>query len=185
MIRIPPARFLLFDSGGLLLWSGAYVLAGYIFSRQIELVVERLSNFGGSLLVVTAVSASVYLVLKYSQRRRFLNSLESSRISADELKGKMDSGEPVTVLDLRNQLDLNIERVRIPGAFHMLPDFVVVSPDELLKTGEVVLYCSCPNEATSAKVAGLLRRSGWPQVRPLEGGLSAWLERGYPVDSLD
>jgi len=45
----------------------------------------------------------------------------------------------------------------------------------------VVLYCACPNEATSARIALLLKRQGITRVRPLEGGLAAWMARGFPV----
>jgi rhodanese-related sulfurtransferase len=45
----------------------------------------------------------------------------------------------------------------------------------------VVLYCACPNEATSARIALLLKRHGITRVRPLEGGLGAWMALGFPV----
>ena len=48
---------------------------------------------------------------------------------------------------------------------------------------EIVLYCSCPNEVTSARMALLLRRNGITHVRPLLGGIDAWRERKYPIDS--
>ena len=47
MIRIPGFRFLAFDASGILLWSGAYVSLGYIFSREIELILQRISAVGG------------------------------------------------------------------------------------------------------------------------------------------
>jgi len=39
------------------------------------------------------------------------------------------------------------------------------------------------NEATSARVALLLRKNGIKRIRPLQGGLDAWRERGYPVET--
>jgi membrane protein DedA with SNARE-associated domain/rhodanese-related sulfurtransferase len=185
MIRIPGLRFLAFDAAGVLFWSGTYVSAGYIFSRQVELIIQGISNIGGSVLALIAVSAAVYLLIKYFRRRRFLNSIQITRISADELKAKIDSGKPVILLDLRNTLDRDHDRVRIPGAFHMLPNFVDIGAREIKAKSEIVVYCSCPNEATSAKVAHQLLRTGLIAVYPLEGGLMAWRERGYPVESLD
>jgi membrane protein DedA with SNARE-associated domain/rhodanese-related sulfurtransferase len=185
MIRIPGLKFLAFDAAGILLWSGTYVSVGYIFSRQIELIIQRVSDIGGSVLAIIAVAAAVYLLIKYVRRQRFLNSIQITRISADELKAKMDSGKPVILLDLRNTLDRDHDRVRIPGAFHMLPNFVDIGAREIKAKSEIVVYCSCPNEATSAKVAHQLLRTGLGAVYPLEGGLTAWRERGYPVESLD
>jgi rhodanese-related sulfurtransferase len=47
----------------------------------------------------------------------------------------------------------------------------------------VVLYCSCPNEASSARSALRLKNRGIERVRPLEGGLQGWRDRGYPLAS--
>jgi len=41
-----------------------------------------------------------------------------------------------------------------------------------------------PNEATSARVALLLRKRGVKRIRPLEGGFAGWRERGYPLQKL-
>jgi len=32
-------------------------------------------------------------------------------------------------------------------------------------------------------VALLLRKNGFNRIRPLQGGLDAWRERGYPLDT--
>jgi rhodanese-related sulfurtransferase len=88
-------------------------------------------------------------------------------------------------VDLRNTLDRDFDPVRIPGAYHMLPNFLDSGIREIRGKSEIVVYCSCPNEATSAKAAHQLLRIGVSAVYPLEGGLMAWRERGYPVESLD
>jgi rhodanese-related sulfurtransferase len=51
--------------------------------------------------------------------------------------------------------------------------------------GEFVLYCSCPNEVSSAQAALKLKRRGVRHVRPLEGGFAGWLELGFPIAILD
>jgi 3-mercaptopyruvate sulfurtransferase SseA len=45
-----------------------------------------------------------------------------------------------------------------------------------------VLYCTCPSEASAARVARMLMNHGFRRVRPLYGGLDAWLEAGYSVE---
>ena len=50
---------------------------------------------------------------------------------------------------------------------------------------DVVLYCTCPSEETSAKVAMELRRMGVQRVRPLRGGLQGWKDAGYPLDVVE
>jgi rhodanese-related sulfurtransferase len=55
---------------------------------------------------------------------------------------------------------------------------------------DIVLYCTCPNEASAAQVAKLLMTHGFKRVRPLHGGLDAWIAAGHsaelrPVPILD
>jgi rhodanese-related sulfurtransferase len=46
------------------------------------------------------------------------------------------------------------------------------------------LYCNCPNEVTAAEMTLRLRRKGISRVRPLAGGLNAWRQLNFPVESL-
>jgi 3-mercaptopyruvate sulfurtransferase SseA len=54
---------------------------------------------------------------------------------------------------------------------------------EIPKGQEVVLYCTCPNEASSAMTAVNLRKYGVTKVRPLQGGFHTWRGLGFPVES--
>lgn len=44
------------------------------------------------------------------------------------------------------------------------------------------LFCACPNEATAAKMALMLKRRGISRVRPLLGGIDGWRELAYPLE---
>jgi len=92
------------------------------------------------------------------------------------------SGRPDGFLDLRSRLELEKDPSVISGAFHMSPDEVETRHAEIPRDRDIILYCSCPNEVTSARVALLLRRKGIERVRPLLGGIDAWRERDYPMD---
>ena len=64
--------------------------------------------------------------------------------------------------------------------------------DESLRAGglgdrtgqDVIVYCDCPNEASAAVVAKKLMRVGFKRVRPLGGGIDAWIEKGYGIEAL-
>jgi membrane protein DedA with SNARE-associated domain/rhodanese-related sulfurtransferase len=185
MVKTPFLRFLALDTVGVTLWSGSYTLLGYIFSHQIELVIMYLSRLGTSVGVLVAATVAVYIGYKLSQRRKFLKALQIVRISPEELKAKMDAKENILIFDMRNNLDRSMDPVRIPGAFHVLPDHIQFRPEDIAVDREIVLYCTCPNEATSARAAVRLQRMGIIHVRPLQGGLDAWRERSLPVESLD
>lgn len=51
-----------------------------------------------------------------------------------------------------------------------------------LVKGELVIYCSCPDEVSSAGAAIRLKRGGFKKIRPLKGGFPLWTNLGFPVD---
>jgi len=185
MIKTPLLRFLAFDIPAVTLWSGVYTLLGYVFSREIARLSTYLSRLGASMFLLVAIAIALYVGFKVRQRRRFLKTLSVARITPEELKAKMDAKASILVFDLRNRLDCDTDPVRIPGAFHVLPDHIYFQPRDIARAQEIVLYCTCPNEATSARVALQLQRRGLRFARPLQGGLDAWKERNLPVESLD
>jgi membrane protein DedA with SNARE-associated domain len=141
MIKTHLVRFLAFDTAGLLLWSGAYTALGYIFSNQVERLISYLSELGTSFGVTAAIVVAGYIGYKYAQRQRFLKTLAVERITPDELKTIMDTNGNVFVLDLRNQFDVNLDRFRIPGAFHALPELLAQQAD-IPRDKDVILYCT-------------------------------------------
>ena len=58
----------------------------------------------------------MYLGFKYERRRSFIRQLFIDRITPEELKSKLDSGEEVVIVDLRGSLDFEAEPETIPGA---------------------------------------------------------------------
>ena len=70
----------------------------------------------------------------------------------------------------------------IRGALHMTMDEVEHRQQEIPRDRDIILYCSCPNEVSSARAALLLHRKGITRVRPLLGGIDAWRERNYPTE---
>ncbi len=119
---------------------------------------------------------------KYLQRHRLLRELRMARITADELHQKQESGENLVVLDLRPHAELKQNPSLIRGALHMTMDEVERRQQELPRDRDIILYCSCPNEVSSARVALLLRQKGIQRVRPLLGGIDAWREQNYPME---
>jgi rhodanese-related sulfurtransferase len=63
---------------------------------------------------------------------------------------------------------------RIPGALATDLGALNRHPLIALEGREVILYCSCPNEASAAAGALILQRRGHTRVRVLLGGLEAW-----------
>lgn len=182
--RVPAIQFLTFDAGGAALWAVTYVALGYIFSDQLDLVATHIERIGILLTLVIVAGFCFYLFRRIERWLRFVRQFSLARITPEELKEKLSTGEEVLVIDLQGHRDSAAEQMAIPGALRISPRALEKNQGiEISPAREVVLYCSCPSEFTSARVALALRRRGIENVRPLAGGLKAWRERGYPVTS--
>src|SRR6266851_3089274 len=81
MSGVHVGRFLLADGFGSLLYGGAFLCLGYLFSSQIEQIGAAISDVGGSALGLLAAIVTIYVAYKYWQRRRLLRELSAARIS--------------------------------------------------------------------------------------------------------
>jgi hypothetical protein len=80
---------------------------------------------------------------QFIQRRRFLRSLRIARITPEELKRRLDSGdETVAVIDTRSVLDVTAAPYAIPGALWIAAEEIEQRRSELPLDREIVLYCS-------------------------------------------
>jgi rhodanese-related sulfurtransferase len=131
---------------------------------------------------VIAGLVALYIGYKYFQRYRLLRELRMARITVDELHQQQEAGEKPIILDLRPHIELDQDPSLIRGAIHMSMDEVEHRHHEIPRDRDIILYCSCPNEVSSAKVALRLHRKGIARVRPLLGGIDAWRERNYPTE---
>ena len=182
--RMPWRRFATFDALGALLWSGSYIAVGFIFSAKLERALASLSLFGGGLLAVLVTALAVYIGWKWQNRRRFLRKLRIARITPEELKERLDAREDVVIVDLRHSLEFDAEPQTISGAVHMDPAELEEAIDVIPRDREIVLFCSCPNEATAAQMALRLQSQGITRIRPLAGGLDGWRKRGFPLQTV-
>ena len=176
------ARFFFFDGMGSLLYTGIFILVGAIFNRQLDQVIDALDSLGKGALALLVGLIALYIGYKYFQRQHLLKELRMARITVDELHGKLAAGETPIILDLRSKAEMERDPALIRGARHMTMDELKLHQKEFPRDRDIVLYCSCPNEVSSARMALLLQRSGITRVRPLLGGIDAWRERNYPTD---
>jgi membrane protein DedA with SNARE-associated domain len=142
IFHMRPSRFLLFDMFGALLWSSLYVGLGYIFSGEIERIAEHAFHLGSGLGVLVVGGLAAYIAYKFIARQRFLRELRIARITADELKQKIDAGEELVIVDLRHSLDFEADPQTIPGAFRMDAKDLEEKDDRLPRDRDVILYCT-------------------------------------------
>jgi membrane protein DedA with SNARE-associated domain/rhodanese-related sulfurtransferase len=182
--RIPLLLFLSFDALGAVFWSATYTALGYIFSNQLDLVAVHVARIGAFVALAIGAGLGVYLARKFARWQRFVRQFRLARITPEELKEKLNAGEDILIVDLQGRRSDAAKHIAIPGAVRINPRRLEEYEDvKLSPSQEVVLYCTCPGEYTSARVALALRQKGVERVRPLAGGLQAWRNRGFPVTS--
>ena len=181
-MRIGWPRFVALSTCGAVLWVGAGLAAGALFKSQIARLLEHLSEIGGMAAAAVGISLAAYIGYKWWERRRFYRMLRMARISVGELYELIRAGAPPIVIDVRSITARGLEPRRIPGALHVPLHDVAQRLKELPRDREIVLYCSCPSEASAARVAKILMNHGIKRVRPLHGGLDAWVAAGYAVE---
>jgi rhodanese-related sulfurtransferase len=100
-----------------------------------------------------------------------------SRISVEELSRLRATGSAIIVIDARPSAS-RIRDGMIPGAVA----FEALVTAGRTQRGEAVVYCACPNEATAARIAKQLLAMGFHPVRPLAGGIHAWVDAGLEIE---
>lgn len=182
LFKVSIGRFFFFNGIGSLLWSASFILLGYVFSNQIGYIGELAMQFGTTAVSIFAVSLGGYLLYKYLHRQKLLRELRVARITPSELKQLMDDGHQSVVVDLRDILDHMTDPYTIPGALRISPEELEQRHHDIPRDRDVILFCACPNEATAAKMALMLKRRGIRRVRPLLGGIDGWRELNYPLE---
>ena len=174
------SSFLFFDGLGAILWASSAIYLGSLFSTTIEDLLEilvELGKWGGALVLATLI---IFILSKWWQRHQFLKSLRMAGISVHELGKLLEQGHAPLIVDVRSALSQ--QSGRIPGAVMLPVDDLSEPKAEKMFDGEVIVYCACPKEVAAAVVAKKLMLLGYTRVRPLAGGIDAWIAAGYRIE---
>lgn len=104
-------------------------------------------------------------------------ALSMIECSAQEIKERLDAGEPVTVLDVREPSET--AGGIIPGALLIPLGQLRARWEEVKDANEIVCYCAAG--ARSLQAAHFLREKGLFNATSLDGGISGWMEIGGKV----
>ena len=96
-------------------------------------------------------------------------------IQVEELKQRLDAGENLFLLDVRDEYEYEI--ANIGGHLIPLPE-LPNRVNELDASREIIALCKMGTR--SAKAVQLLSQAGFQKVRNLTGGIHAWSERVDP-----
>jgi membrane protein DedA with SNARE-associated domain/rhodanese-related sulfurtransferase len=182
-LRIGWLKFVVLSTCGAVLWVGASLIAGVLFKSQIARLLEHLSAIGSIAGAGAALLLAAYIAFKWWERNRFYKMLRMARISVADLYALIEAGASPLIIDVRSSTARELEPRWIPGALHVPLQDMAHRLKELPRDREIILYCTCPSEASAARVAKILMNHGFKKVRPLYGGLDAWVAAGYGVEN--
>jgi adenylyltransferase/sulfurtransferase len=97
-------------------------------------------------------------------------------IDPQQLKRRLDAGESLTVLDVREPWECAI--VRLAGAVNIPLNEVASRLGELDRAGELIVMCK--SGGRSRRAAEFLMTHGFERVANLAGGIDAWAREVDP-----
>jgi membrane protein DedA with SNARE-associated domain/rhodanese-related sulfurtransferase len=178
---MPYRDFAIFDTAGILIWALTFTLAGRFFGDFLKRNSNALAWVGHFAFLLFVLLLLAFLAWRFFRQRAFLREIRMARLDPQDLKSMLDRDQPVYIVDLRHPLDYLPDPRTLPGAILRTPDTLVQHSDEIPRDRDVVLFCTCPSEATAAKMALTIRKLGVYRVRPLLGGYDEWKRLGYPL----
>jgi membrane protein DedA with SNARE-associated domain/rhodanese-related sulfurtransferase len=188
--KMPYWKFLIYDTAGSLVWAAAWLFAGRFFgdiAKRSQEFFTALEHGAVGVVVLMVVSVLIFRIVK---KRQFVVSLRGSRLEPGQLMAMIEDARredrPLPyIVDLRHPLDILPDPRALPGAVWIGPHELKARNSVIPRDRDIVLYCTCPSEETSAKVALELRSMGILRVRPLRGGLQGWKDAGYPLEAIE
>jgi membrane protein DedA with SNARE-associated domain len=133
-------RFILFDTLGALTWIVVFTGLGYIFSSELDKVGDYAARMGAWVAVLAGGLLAAYIGWKFVQRQRFLKKLAVARITPEELRQKLESGEEIVVVDVRSTLESDLDSV--PGALRIPLEELETRHNEIPRGHDIILFCS-------------------------------------------
>lgn len=183
--RVGWSAFLLFDGIGTLLWAATGLGAGYLMHGQIAELLAQAERLGTGVLILVATLVAGYIVTKWLERRRMNAILRSARIDVGELHALVSSGARPVIVDLRPPVARMRDPRTIPGAVPVELGAITLKFSRPQTPGQdIIIFCTCPNEAGAAQAARLLLARGHARVRTLQGGFDAWIAAGHDMQGL-
>lgn len=165
-----------------------YVLASWLFMLPGAFVYTWLGHAGRDALaggdgMLRNITIAVSLLGVMAFLPRLVRKLKSQKQMLDvaDLKHQLDTGQDVLLLDVRPAADFTGEWGHIPDALSVpLEDL----PQRLAEFGtyqQRPIRLVCRTDRRSSQAASVLAAAGFANARVIQGGMTAWRAKGWPV----
>jgi adenylyltransferase/sulfurtransferase len=105
-------------------------------------------------------------------------------ITVQELKEKLDAGEDVFLLDVREPFEQYQSKIDYDNSALISVDELGSRLNEIKDHKKDEIVCMCRSGSRSAKACGLLEKKGFKNVKNLKGGINQWakeIDSSLPV----
>jgi membrane protein DedA with SNARE-associated domain/rhodanese-related sulfurtransferase len=178
-------EFLGFDIAGASLYAVTYGAVGFLFRDFLAAITRSFQTAGhvGEIVIIVAVFVFVAHRLWLYWKNRVYRVVP--RVQVAELALKLQSEElgQILLVDVRSHGYYDADAARIRGSIRIEPNKLSEEIAKLPGDKDIYLYCTCQREATSSRVAYLLREQGF-KAFVIVGGLAAWRKAGLAVENV-
>ncbi len=173
LTRIPFLPYLVATWLFMLPGAVAYTWLGYA-GREAVAGGEGLVQKG--LIALALLGATAFLP-------RLIGRLRSGpQLGIDELRGRLEAGQGVLLLDVRSAEDFCGEQGHLAGARNLPLEELPARLGELEPYLERPVALICRTDRRSAQAARILTQAGFADVHVVRGGVTAWREQGWEVE---
>ncbi|HEY1678404.1 MAG TPA: rhodanese-like domain-containing protein [Candidatus Sulfotelmatobacter sp.] len=178
-------QFLRLDFLGALLYSVTYLLIGFVSRDFLVVTLNSFRAAGRAMEIVLLAIFLAYAIYRVTQAMKYRKYNVVPRVQAEQLSSIIQSPDSarVQVVDVRSHGYYDVGAERIFGSIRIEPNNLDEEIKNLPKDKDIYVYCTCARDATSAKVAHLLRERGF-NAFVIVGGLAAWRKAGGHFESV-
>jgi uncharacterized membrane protein YdjX (TVP38/TMEM64 family)/rhodanese-related sulfurtransferase len=173
LTRIPLLHYVIASYVCMLPGAIAYTYLGYA-GREAAAGGEGLIQKG--LLALALLAAVAFLPRLIGKLRK------QPMLDVPELKRRLDAGEKLLVLDVRNTPDYVGELGHISGATNIPLSELATRLDEIADFQELPIVTVCRTDRMSTTAAQLLAQKGFANVQVIRQGMTDWNKNGYPIE---
>ena len=181
-------RFLRLDGAGVMLYVAAWSGAGFVLARFLRVVIGAVESLGHitAALFFTVLLLYVSWLVATSLRDTRFSAVE--KVKARELFERIRTASTerlVIIADVRSHGYYDPGMQRIKNSIRVEPsrlqEELVALREFMQPECEIYLYCSCAREATSVRVARMLKQANC-STKVIQGGMKAWAKAGGPLE---
>lgn len=175
------AQFASLDLVGIALYSGSYLTVGFLFSGALEAITRGYHLAGRIIGWAVLAAIATFLVFRVWHWIRTRRLMQVPFVTPGEAARALSTNAAV-IYDVRSHGYYDRKTMRVKGSKRLDPN-APASYDQSPGEGRpVYLYCTCISQATSARVAQMLRDKGIEGAAVIKGGLRAWKKAGLPLE---